>query len=122
MLHGGLDKILCFLQNSTIEKNKVDNFTIEEFCRRIHGQKEKEYSDRSVLSQIKLVNIIDLYQTIEVKYFPHITHALRQEFFNMKKEEQIKDSLSALLKHCDLKKVGGEAVNEDGLIPPREDL
>lgn len=83
---------------------------------------EKQYSDRSVLSQINLVNIIDLYQIIEEKYFPHITHALRQEFFNMKKEQQIKKSLSALLKHCNVKKDGGEQVNEEGLIPSRRDL
>jgi hypothetical protein len=39
----------------------MDNLTIEEYCRKIPGKKEKEFSDRSVLSQTKLNKIIDLY-------------------------------------------------------------
>ena len=58
----------------------MDNLTIEEYCRKIHGKKEKEFSDRSVLSQTKLKKIIDLYQIIEEKYFPYIRKFLKPEF------------------------------------------
>jgi hypothetical protein len=86
-LHGGLEKILCFLQNATVDIG-ID-IKIEEFCRRIHGRIEKDYRDRTVLSQFKLTNIIDLYQLIEEKYFPYITHSLRQEFFVDKHQDEI---------------------------------
>jgi hypothetical protein len=85
-LHGGLEKILCFLQYSTNKDNLLDTLTIEEFCTKIQGQVERIYSDRSLLSQTKLFNVIDLYQIIEEKYFPYITSALKQEFFSDKKK------------------------------------
>jgi hypothetical protein len=65
------------------------------------------YSDRSLLSQIKLFNVIDLYQIIEERYFPFITPELRLEFFNDKKRDYITQRLTDLLIFCDLKKDGG---------------
>jgi hypothetical protein len=86
-LHGGLEKILCFLKNATIDRGL--DITIEEFCTRIHGRLEKDYRDRTVLSQFKLSNIIELYQLIEEKYFPYITRNLKQEFFVDKHQDEI---------------------------------
>jgi hypothetical protein len=67
------------------------------------------FSDSSLLSRIKLFNVIDLYQIIEEKFFPLITPALRQEFFNVKNRDYITQSLTGLLRFCDLTKEGGAA-------------
>jgi hypothetical protein len=78
VLHGNLEKIMCYLQH--YKKEGAGEMTIEDFCQKIHGNIHKEYSERSTLSRVKLKNIVALYERIETRYFPYITDNLRLEF------------------------------------------
>jgi xylose isomerase len=66
------------------------------------GNKHKVYSENTTLSQVKLKNIIALYEKIEEKYFPFVTSSIRPEYMCLKNEKDIKDRLSEVLKQCDL--------------------
>jgi xylose isomerase len=83
------------------------------------GNKHKAFSDNTVLSQIKLKNILALYEKIEEKYFPFVTTNIRPEYMNLKNEAEIRESLQKILGQCDLVQNGGTALNEGELIPSR---
>ena len=79
-LHGGLEKILCFLQNT----REAGESTIELFVsKRMKGNKQREYSEITTLKQVKLKNIIALYEKLEEKYFPYVTKSIRPDYTSM---------------------------------------
>lgn len=112
-LHGGVEKLLCFLNNS---RGKLD-LTLEEFCRQLKIKKAIPLlSEQTVFSQVKLQNIVAYYELLEIKYFPFITDSLRPEFMKEDRQDEIKESFTQIFNDVDkytasLKKEGaGERV------------
>jgi hypothetical protein len=58
------------------------------------GNKHKAYSMNSTLSQIKLKNIISLYEKLEEKYFPFVTMSIKIEYMNENNEKEIKQRIA----------------------------
>jgi hypothetical protein len=93
-LHGGLEKILCFLQNT----KEVGESTIEHFVsNKMKGNKHRVYSENTTLSQVRLMNIIALYEILEEKYFPHVTESIRPDYRSMANEIEIRRALKEIL-------------------------
>jgi hypothetical protein len=98
-LHSGLEKILCFLQNTRDDGES----TIQHFMwNKMKGNKHKVYSESTTLSQIKLKNIIALYEKMEEKYFPHVTKGIRPDYTSMANEKEIRRTLEGILGYSEL--------------------
>ncbi len=62
------------------------------FCKKIE-QRKIEYSfldKRQPFHEVKLKNVIALYEIFEIKYFPHITQYLKPEFKNKKDDTYVR--------------------------------
>jgi hypothetical protein len=57
------------------------------------GNKHRVYSENTTLSQVRLMNIIALYEKLEEKYFPHVTKSIRPDYKSMEKEIEIRRAL-----------------------------
>jgi hypothetical protein len=66
------------------------------------GNKHKTYSEYSTLSQMKLKNIIALYEKLEEKYFPFVTTSIKPDYLSEKNEKEIKARIDQILGKCDL--------------------
>jgi hypothetical protein len=66
------------------------------------GNRHRTYSENTTLSQLKLKNIIALYEKLEEKYFPFVTSSIRPEYQSVKKEKDIKERMRTILKKCEL--------------------
>ena len=84
------------------------------------GNKHKTYSENTTLSQIRLKNIITLYEKLEEKYVPFVTTSIRPDYLNDKNEREIRERMTQILGYCELQKDGGKAANEQELIPSRK--
>ena len=108
-LHGGLEKILCFLQNT----REAGESTVESFVnQKMKGSKHRVYSENTTISQVKLKNILALYEKLEEKYFPHVTKSIRPDYTSMANEREIRTTLEGILRHSELAP-NGTAVNEE---------
>jgi hypothetical protein len=108
-LHSGLEKILCFLQNTREDRES----TIEHFVsNKMRGNKHLVYSESSTFSQVKLMNILALYEKLEEKYFPHVTKSIRPDYTSTKNEKEIRRTLEGMLKYSELAPNG--AAGNDG--------
>jgi hypothetical protein len=117
-LHGGLEKILCFLQNT----REAGESTIELFVsNKMKGNKHRVYSEATTLSQVKLKNIIALYEKLEEKYFPYVTKSIRPDYTSMANEKTIRTALEGMLKYSEVAP-NGAAGNEGELIPTRRQI
>jgi predicted MPP superfamily phosphohydrolase len=107
-LHGGLEKILCFLQNT----KEVGERTIEHFVNnKMKGSKHRVYSENTTFSQVRLMNIIALYEKLEEKYFPYVTKSIRPEYTSMANEKEIRQAVEGILNYSEVAPKGA-AVNE----------
>jgi hypothetical protein len=110
---------MCFLQNS--KENK--DCTLKNFCNKIYGKIESTFKEKSApFYEVKLKNLVALYEIFEVRYFPHITWHLRPEYFNKSDDRYVRDQLFFLLKYSLLVTQGGLAKTEDELIPHGEKI
>jgi hypothetical protein len=74
MLHKGLERIMYFLQNSKESKD----VTLEKYCKKNKWIVEHTfYDNRAPFYEVKLKNVIALYEIFEVCYFPLITLHLK---------------------------------------------
>jgi hypothetical protein len=107
-LHGGLEKILCFLQNTREDRES----TIEHFVNnKMKGNKHRVYSENTTFSQVKLMNILALYEKLEEKYFPHVTKSVRPDYTSMRNEREIRGTLEGILRYSEVAP-NGAAGNE----------
>jgi hypothetical protein len=81
------------------------------FCSKIEGKIiEPTFKDkRAPFYEVKLKNIIALYEIFEVRYFPHIEEDLRPEYKVKDDDSLVREHLDTLLKYSLLVTQGGLA-------------
>jgi hypothetical protein len=85
------------------------------------GNKHRVYSEATTLSQVKLKNIIALYEKLEEKYFPYVTKSIRPDYTSTANEKTIRVALEVMLKYSEVAP-NGAAGNEGELIPTRRQI
>ena len=85
---------MCFLQNT----KEVAESTIEQFVsNKMKGNKHRVYSENTTFSQVRLMNILALYEKLEEKYFPYVTNSIRPDYKSMANEKEIRIALKEIL-------------------------
>ena len=120
-----LEYILCFLKNSAKENPEG---RIKEFCEKLTASSSLLCSEvvdsmkkPTVVSQVKLKNVISLYETFEKRYFSFVAQSIRHEYKSQENKDEVEKAVKKLMDDSEDSNTQ-TSKNPQALIPKRVDI